>query len=647
MTLLTTLLARPDSLPTRTPCPDCSGVGRIAGDMCETCFGTGRLWVKLRSWQQMARRQWNNWVENRQSGDSRTFVAAVAGGAGKTHFGAAVAKACEADDIQRVVVICPSITIVQQWLNVLNEIDLRYPAMRWEGGLVSQQHIVTTYHMLFNNPDALRQIVTRKTLVIMDECHHLGGQQAWADSAKKAFANASYRLMLTGTPFREDDARIPFVTYNNGQLVTNYQFDYGEALDAGYVRPIYVQALDALSSWQHDNDYMEQGLLELGMSHFNTQQTLNTALNPQTDWFKHYIQDAQRQLHQYQVRGNPEAAGIIACVNQDHARQVQRVVQQITHTNPVLAISDDKDSDAKIEKFRESDTDWLIVVRKGSEGMDIPRLRVGVYATNITTELFFLQFALRLSRQQSPGESATLFIPAHPKLLEYARNMRQMRLHVLAPEVLTPLPVERRTTGQSTPITPLTAEAGATVQVEITPETSPLERLIQIRNMANAAINHLARDAYEQLDTKPAATGVNNVLGDIAALLQVEIPTSPKANGTAQTYEQQRQWRNFKALFESVQNMPAWCRDVLSLMWANVDNPLRGTAIFQAEPSAPKSYFTTDKSKNPLIKANLLTYRDGRYHTTIADHLADICPAYDADTLVGYLLSGQLPEKGI
>ena len=58
-------------------------------------------------------------------------------------------------------------------------------------------------------------------------------------------------------------------------------------------------------------------------------------------------------------------------------------------------------------RFADGDAPWIVAVRMVSEGVDIPRLRVGVYATNTVTELFFRQAVGRLvrwnARPRAPG----------------------------------------------------------------------------------------------------------------------------------------------------------------------------------------------------------------------------------------------------
>jgi superfamily II DNA or RNA helicase len=68
-----------------------------------------------------------------------------------------------------------------------------------------------------------------------------------------------------------------------------------------------------------------------------------------------------------------------------------------------------------------------------SEGVDIPRLRVGVYATTTATELFFRQAVGRLVRwtRGTPRQRAWLFIPDDARLCVLAARIAEQRRHSL------------------------------------------------------------------------------------------------------------------------------------------------------------------------------------------------------------------------
>jgi hypothetical protein len=68
-----------------------------------------------------------------------------------------------------------------------------------------------------------------------------------------------------------------------------------------------------------------------------------------------------------------------------------------------------------------------------SEGVDIPRLRVGVYATNTVTELFFRQAVGRLVRWHGGlrRQKAFMFIPDDVRLRTFAAQLAEQRTHSL------------------------------------------------------------------------------------------------------------------------------------------------------------------------------------------------------------------------
>ena len=94
-------------------------------------------------------------------------------------------------------------------------------------------------------------------------------------------------------------------------------------------------------------------------------------------------------------------------------------------------LSDDKGSSDRITAFSRGTSRWLVAVRMVSEGVDVPRLAVGVYATSASTPLFFAQAIGRFVRSRRPGETASIFLPSVPNLLQLASEMEAQRNHVL------------------------------------------------------------------------------------------------------------------------------------------------------------------------------------------------------------------------
>jgi hypothetical protein len=80
---------------------------------------------------------------------------------------------------------------------------------------------------------------------------------------------------------------------------------------------------------------------------------------------------------------------------------------------------------AKLAAFTNSGDPWIVAVNMVSEGVDIPRLRVGVYATAAKTPLIFRQIVGRFVRtiQGRAPEPSWLYIPADTILRDHAASV--------------------------------------------------------------------------------------------------------------------------------------------------------------------------------------------------------------------------------
>jgi putative DNA or RNA helicase of superfamily II len=94
-------------------------------------------------------------------------------------------------------------------------------------------------------------------------------------------------------------------------------------------------------------------------------------------------------------------------------------------------LSDDSRASERIAEFSAGDDRWMVAVRMVSEGVDVPRLAVGVYATSASTPLFFAQAIGRFVRARRRGETATVFLPSVPQILELAAGMEVERDHAI------------------------------------------------------------------------------------------------------------------------------------------------------------------------------------------------------------------------
>src|SRR5262249_45293944 len=139
-----------------------------------------------------------------------------------------------------------------------------------------------------------------------------------------------------------------------------------------------------------------------------TAQAWRTALDPKGDWMPQVLRAADARLQILRSADIPDAGGLVIATDQTVARAYARLLHDICGEKPAVVLSDDAGASDKIDAFARSTQRWLVAVRMVSEGVDIPRLAVGVYATSASTPLFFAQAIGRFVRVRRPGEVASV-----------------------------------------------------------------------------------------------------------------------------------------------------------------------------------------------------------------------------------------------
>ena len=367
-----------------------------------------------------------------------SFLASATPAAGKTTFGLHIAhRMLSAGFVSRVVVAGPTTHICRQWAADAGRygIDLEPNRPNSDGPESADFHgVAVTYQTIAAGPDTHRLAAGRRpTLLIADEPHHMGDQAAWGLQTRRAFDGARFRLLLSGTPFRSDNSAIPWVTYDDDGLSrADYAYGYPQALVDRVCRPITFLPYDGEMEWISDGR-LRSADFDLVLPAGEAARRLRTALSPEGEWMGEVLRDGDARLSEVRADGHPDAGGLVIASNQDHARAIAARLGSISGERPELVMSDEPDASRRIAEFASSDRRWLVSVLMVSEGVDIPRLRVGVYATAARTELFFRQVVGRFIRA-TPGprrQMSYLLMPADSRLKALAREIELERRHAL------------------------------------------------------------------------------------------------------------------------------------------------------------------------------------------------------------------------
>ncbi|KRF22972.1 DEAD/DEAH box helicase [Phycicoccus sp. Soil802] len=388
---------------------------------------------KLRAWQQAA-------LTAYLRADPRDFLAVATPGAGKTTYALRLAtELLGRGTISAVTIVAPTEHLKTQWAEAAARVGIHIdPRFSNSSARHSSEYdgVALTYAQVASKP-ALHRTRTESapTLVILDEIHHGGDALSWGDAIREAFEPATRRLALTGTPFRSDTSPIPFVTYAEDadgirRSSADYTYGYAEALRDGVVRPVLFLAYGGAMRWRTKaGDEIAARLGEL-LTKDSMAQAWRTALDPKGEWIPSVLAAADKRLTEVR-RGVPDAGGLVIASNQTAARAYAKTLEAITGEKPTLVLSDDAGSSSRIEEYAASESRWMVAVRMVSEGVDVPRLCVGVYATSTSTPLFFAQAVGRFVRARRRGETASVFLPSVPVILEHAARLEDERDHAL------------------------------------------------------------------------------------------------------------------------------------------------------------------------------------------------------------------------
>lgn len=377
----------------------------------------------LRPWQARELRRFS-------SSSDTNFLLEATPGAGKTVFALTVARRMLNEGmIRRVIVVCPTSHLRRQWADAGLEFDIHLnPKFANGDGALSPDYtgIAVTYASLVTGAQIVRRLCTVPSLVVLDEVHHCAeeGHSAWGRTIGDAFSDVAVRrLLLSGTPFREDGRRIPFVRYEGGRADPDAVYRYSDAIEDGVCRPVEFLAFDGEMQWREVTGKTVTSLLSAAEKAKDERRAFRSALMPDGAWMSDVLTAADSRLTSYREE-DPEAGGLVIANDIDSAHAYARILHRICGQDPVVVVSRDNGEDEAgapnpsqlIKNFsKNTSVRWLVAVRMVSEGVDIPRLAVGVYATSTWTEMFFRQAVGRFVR----GDGlATVFIPSVSTLLE-------------------------------------------------------------------------------------------------------------------------------------------------------------------------------------------------------------------------------------
>jgi superfamily II DNA or RNA helicase len=369
----------------------------------------------------------------------RTILIEATPGAGKTTAALVLAMhQLKKRGATRLAIVVPTAHLKVQWARAALALDLHLDSSFSNGkGIVAGDFsgFVVTYQQVAQKPALFRRLTTG-ACIILDEVHHAGDGLSWGEGLRAAFHEAAFIVCLSGTPFRSDNAQIPFVPYDeHGFSLPDYSYSYSRAVEEGVCRPTAFFTYGGEVAWRDDAGEAAAAFTD-ELDRIGQSRRLRAALDSQSGWIAPMLKEAHEMLARTRVE-HPDAGGLLVAADQSSARKLAKLLATISGTQPVLILSEETEAAKRLKSFRDSSTPWLVACNMVSEGVDIPRLRVGVYATTVRTKMYFRQFLGRIVRRISTLRSlqvAYCYLPADPTLTRLAEEIEQEIRHCIRPK---------------------------------------------------------------------------------------------------------------------------------------------------------------------------------------------------------------------
>lgn len=355
-------------------------------------------------------------------------------GAGKTFAAMHVCRReLKAKQAKRIIVVVPTTHLKLQWAYAAAELgialDTNYTEKRRR--LAQDFHgAVLSYQQIGNCPRNFRALATN-AIVVLDEVHHAGDGLTWGESLKLALADSSFILCLSGTAFRSDNNPIPFVKYTSDlESDPDYCYGYSAAVSDRVCRPTVFFTYGGEVAWR-DGELEAKASFSDAIDRVGRTKRLRAALDPESGWIEPMLREADEMLSAVRAE-HPGAGGLLVASSQRNARALAKILRQITCEAPTVVLSEDPVANRKLRDFTEGTQRWLVACNMVSEGVDVPRLRIGVFATTVRTKMYFRQFLGRIVRKTKVPkgvQTAFFYLPADPWLKRLAEEIEEEQRH--------------------------------------------------------------------------------------------------------------------------------------------------------------------------------------------------------------------------
>lgn len=281
-----------------------------------------------------------------------------------------------------------------------------------------------------------------RTLLCLDEFHHLDRDGAWHRATQPLWDLAPVRLLMSGTFSRHDGAPLAYIEYQDmghgkyaPDLTTTLaqhviKYDWRDAMHDRAIKRLETHHLDGNAKWKDPTGNVNS-VDSIRNAGKDTGAALFTAINEN---YATELLQAAHAHYQNHRRGNAGAKFLCVAPTIQLAKRYLRDLQRAGFDNCAIATSDDTPAAlAMIERFKGKAKPWidgLVTVGMAYEGLDCPPITHIALLTHIRSVPWIAQAiarAMRVDENAGPYERQRghVFAPDDAELLECIAKFKE------------------------------------------------------------------------------------------------------------------------------------------------------------------------------------------------------------------------------
>lgn len=376
----------------------------------------------------------------------------AAPGSGKTYAGVCLVDlAMSKFGIDSTVIVVPTIHIKNVWIKELNtynimaysdratNADIMFKDKAGGDVLGKRNALVLTYAQLSYQHLFYTDLVAKhNTFVMGDEVHHADDNATFGVAMSSIAKEARLTAALSATPFNTVGGLLSMCDfeetqdkygYINRMAIPTFEYSLREAIDDGVCRPVqFIYITGKVEELYRDAETGKPCIKSIDLETPNSNENFTSLLRPDGEFFEEMVLNSMQALVRAKT-ADPKAAMLVLAIDIRHGNGVTEAMRRICARKPEWSsfkfkeiYGESENASKQISELAYDDTDIVVTVKIISEGINVNRLKVLLYATVYKTRLFVIQSVGRIQRIEphlGSSQFATMILPAHHELRRY------------------------------------------------------------------------------------------------------------------------------------------------------------------------------------------------------------------------------------